>query len=276
MYDLPLIKRRRRRRIAAFVSLVSAMGITSFVTISFFTGRVGSFSVSIANQSVKLSLCEKEAFNNATSYLRLDDVYPFQEYHYKDLPEDDYLDNELTSYKDERAIGMDDDGNPECMYYVKYTFFVKNSGNTTAHYELTVRLTDRNKTRDGTDRSLEDTLRVKLYENPGDSDSHDYKIYAKAAAGNNRLSDGTVTNREFVGFNSIGYQEDEAHPLAETFTSSDIICSRDVRNFRKDDITRYTVVFWLEGEDPQSNTSDEAPEDAKLKLGVDIRAYEEK
>ena len=279
MYDLQYVKKRKRRRAAAFISLVSAIGITSFITISFFTGRVGSFSVSVANQAVKLSLGEKMANFNAgtgTSYLRLDDVKPFQEYHYKDLPDPEVLDNELTAYDDARAIGLDKDGNPECMYYVKYTFFVKNFGNQTAHYELFVNLSDRNKTRDGTERSLDDTLRVMLFENDGNTDEHEYKVYAKAAAGNNRLRDGTITNQEFVGYNSIGGQEDDQHPLAETFSSADVICTRDVSNFRKNEVKRYTVVFWLEGEDPQSNTSDEAPEDAKLKLGVEIRAYEEK
>ena len=276
MYDLQFVKKRRRRRAAALISLIAGIGISSFVTISFFTGKVGSFSVSLSNESVKLSLSEKVSFDNATSYLRLDDVLPFQEYHYKDLPDASILDDEMTAYNDLRAIGLDDNKNPECMYYVKYTFYVKNSGNTTAHYTLSLNLTDRNRTRDGTERSLEDTLRVMVFENDASSTEHDYKIYAKEAAGNNRLRNGEITNKEFVGYNSVGGTEDDNHPLAETFYSADVVCTRDVANFKYGDIKRYTIVFWLEGEDPQSNTSDEAPQDAKLKLGVEIRAYEEK
>ena len=276
MYDLQFIKKRRRRKAAALVCLFSGVGIASFVTISFFTGRVGSFSVSLSNESVKLALSEKASFESATSYLRLDDVLPFQEYHYKDLPSADVLDNEITSYNDARAIGLDEKGNKDCMYYVKYTFYVRNTGSMTAHYQLFLKLSDRNKTRDGTERSLDDTLRVMFFENDASSDEHDYKIYAKEAAGNNHLRNGEITNQEFVGWNSIGGQEDDKHPLAETFTSADVVCTRDVANFKNGDVKRYTIVFWLEGEDPQSNTSDEAPEDAKLKLGVEIRAYEEK
>lgn len=276
MYDLQYIKKRRRRKAAALICLFSSVGIASFVTISFFTGRVGSFSVSLSNESVKLALSEKASFESATSYLRLDDVLPFQEYHYKDLPSADVLDNEITSYNDARAIGLDEKGNKDCMYYVKYTFYVRNTGSMTAHYQLFLKLSDRNKTRDGTERSLDDTLRVMFFENDASSDEHDYKIYAKEAAGNNHLRNGEITNQEFVGWNSIGGQEDDKHPLAETFTSADVICTRDVANFKNGDVKRYTIVFWLEGEDPQSNTSDEAPEDAKLKLGVEIRAYEEK
>ena len=276
MYDLQFIKKRRRRRAAALISLISGIGITSFVTISFFTGKVGSFSVSLSNESVKLSLSEKASFESASSYLRLDDVLPFQEFHYRDLPKADVLDNELTAYNASDAIGVDENGNKDCMYYVKYTFYVRNTGSMTAHYQLFLKLSDRNKSRDGTERSLEDTLRVMFFENDASSNEHDYKIYAKEAAGNNHLKDGTITNQEFVGYNSIGGQEDDNHPLAETFYSPDVVCTRDVANFKNGDMKRYTIVFWLEGEDPQSNTSDEAPGDAKLKLGVEIRAYEEK
>ena len=37
---------------------------------------------------------------------------------------------------------------------------------------------------------------------------------------------------------------------------------------------RYTIVFWLEGADPQSDPNESYPEGATLKLGVDISAHE--
>ena len=275
MYDLLYVKKRRRRKIAALVSLVTGISITSLVIISFLGSKVGAFSVSIKNSSVKLSLCEKESFDNATSYLRIQDLYSFEEFSYLDLPEDEDLDNESTLYNDERALGFDDKHNPVCMYYLKYTFYVKNSGNTPARYNLSINLTDRSKSSDGTERMIDDTLRVKVYENiPGEQRTKP-RIYAKEAAGNNYLENGEITRREFVGYNSIGSYESDEHPLAYTFKSPDVICEYDVSNFTKDSIRRYTVVLWLEGDDPQSNSSDEPPEDAKLKLGVEIRAYEE-
>ena len=275
MYDLLYVKKRRRRKIAALVSLISGISITSLVIISFLGSKVGAFSVSIKNSSVKLSLSEKESFDTATSYLRLNKLPSFEEYHYRDLPSDDYLDNELTTYNDARALGFDDKGNAECIYYLKYTFYVKNSGNTPAKYNLTLNLTDRTKSIDGTERMIDDTLRVMVYENtPGEARKAP-RIYAKEAAGNNYLKNGDITRREFVCHNSIGGYESDEYPLAETFKSPDVICEYDVANFTKDSIKRYTIVMWLEGEDPQSNTSDEPPEEAKLKLGVEIKAYEE-
>lgn len=278
MYDLPLIKRRRRRKIAAFVSLFSAMGITSLVIISFFTGRVGTFSVSVTNSAVRLALSEKEHFEDGatTSYLRINSVQTFQEFHYKDLPSDEYIDNELTPYDDQKAMGYDDFGNAVCTYYLKYTFYVINLGNTPARYNLSINLNEVSKTHDGTNRMLDDTVRVRVYENDPASGGHNYMTYAKEAAGNNYLSDGTtITRQEFVGYNKIGGYEDDAHPLAEVFDSPNVVCTKTVNNFTKDSMKRYTIVIWLEGEDPQSNNSDDAPEDAKIKFGVDIKAYEE-
>ena len=275
MYDLLYVKKRRRRRIAALVSLISGIGITSLVITSFLGRTVGTFSVSIANSSVKLSLSEKESFDNATSYLRIDNIYPFEEFHYRDLPSEDVLDNEITRFDDANALGYDDNGNAESIYYLKYTFYVKNSGNTTARYSLSLNLTDRTKTHDGTERMLDDTVRIMVFENTPGEERTEPKIYAKEAAGNNHLKNGDITRREFVGYNSIGGYEDDTHPLAETFKTPETICTYDVSNFTKNSLKRYTIVIWLEGEDPQSDEADEAPVDAKLKFGVEIRAYEE-
>ena len=275
MYDLLYVKKRRRRRAAALVSLVTGISITALVIISFLGSKVGAFSVSIKNSSVKLSLSEKESFDNPTSYLRLTGLQSFEEFHYRDLPSDDVIDNEMTPYNDANALGFDNKGNAECMYYLKYTFYVKNSGNTTARYNLSINLLERSKSNDGTERMIDDTLRVMVYENtPGEARAEP-KVYAKEAAGNNYLKNGEITRREFIGYNSIGSYESDENPLAYTFKTPDVICEYDVSNFTKDSIKRYTVVLWLEGEDPQSNSADEPPEDAKLKLGVEIRAYEE-
>ena len=278
MYDLLYVRKRRRRRIAAIGSLICGIVITSFIITSFVGRYAGTFSVSIANTSVNLSLSErKDGFENGKStYLRLDNELPFNEYHYKDLPNPSVLDDENVKYNDIAALGLDEKMKPESIYYFKYTFYVKNTGNTTAYYNLTVSLSENSKSSDESGRMLDDTLRVMFFENDGNTDSHEFKYYAKEAAGNNYKENGDLTRQEFVGYNCIGGYEDAEHPLAETFDNPNTVCEYKVNNFRKDDIKRYTIVFWLEGADPQSRDSELPPKDAKLKLGVDIRAYEEK
>lgn len=273
MYDLQYVRRRRRRKIAAFVSLVTAIGVAALVTTSFLGRTVGTFTVAVTNTSVRLALSKKSDLSETTSYLRVEKLYALHETTREDLPADDLLDSDGTEYDYGKV--MDEEGNYSLLY-VKYTFFVTNLSYTPARFTLTVNLGDRNKSEDGTDRSLDDTLRVMIYENdPSKGDDHYSVVYAKEASEYNIDKDGNKTRREFISsYPSASNQEDDEHKLAETFESGQGIVKRSVRNFRKGDVMRYTVVFWLEGEDPQSDNSKEIPEGASLKLGVDIAAYE--
>ena len=159
--------------------------------------------------------------------------------------------------------------------FIKYTFYVTNLSSTIAKYNLTVKLGDRNESNDGTNRGLDDTLRVMVYENDPASDSHNYAVYAKEAAEVNYDSENNKTRREFISTYPSGTnKEDDEHKLAETFLPGQSIIKYTASNFKKGDIKRYTLVIWLEGEDPQSDNSKEIPEGASLKLGVDIAAYE--
>ena len=74
MYDLLFVRRRRRRKIAAVVSVISAMGVGSLAIISFLGRTVGTFTVSVQNSTVRLALSEKQDFKNSTSYLRIDEL----------------------------------------------------------------------------------------------------------------------------------------------------------------------------------------------------------
>ena len=74
MYDLSYVRKRKVKKIAALVSLFTAVGITSLVIVSFLGRTVGTFSVKLTNSDVKLSLSEKSSFKDATSYLHLDTI----------------------------------------------------------------------------------------------------------------------------------------------------------------------------------------------------------
>ena len=98
MYDHLLIKKRRRRRIAALVSLITGIGISSLVLVAFLGRFTGSFTVKLANSSVKLSLSDKESFANPTSYLALEKLDLFEENTYSNLPKQEILDSEDIPY----------------------------------------------------------------------------------------------------------------------------------------------------------------------------------
>ena len=259
------------------MSLFTAVGITSLVIISFLGRTVGTFSVKLTNSDVKLSLSEKVSFKDATSYLHLDTIPSLRETTFENLPDAEYLDNEDTPVRNDESIIKNDKGEIESMYFVKYTFYIRNVGNSIARYNLSINITDSQKSNDGTNRYVDDTLRIMVYENdPAVAGSHDYKVFAKESDQYNYDKDNNRTMREFVARIPSDHKEDpdNGYILADSFVSSSVAARYEVSNFAKGDMKRYTLVVWLEGEDPDTDNSDEPPEGATLKLGVDIAAYE--
>ena len=285
MYDLSYVRKRKAKKIAALVSLFTAVGITSLVIVSFLGRTVGTFSVKLTNSDVKLSLSEKSSFKDATSYLHLDTIPTLRETSFVNLPDADFLDNEDTPVLNDEAIIRDEKGKLESIYFVKYTFFIRNVGNSIARYNLSINITDSQKSNDGTNRYVDDTLRIMVYENDANVEgSHDYRVFAKESDQYNytwvKNDKGELerarTMREFVSIRPEDRTEDidNGYVLAESFISASVAAKYEVGNFAKNDVKRYTLVVWLEGEDPDTDNSDEPPEGATLKLGVDIAAYE--
>lgn len=275
MYDLLLVRRRRRRKIAALVALICSIGVSSLVTVSFLGQYTGTFTVSLTNSTVKLSLSDKEAFENPTTYLRVEQLDEFEEYTYKSVVRDQ-LDDEAKQYN----IGShyNESAKKNVLSYFKYTFYIGNLGGKSAQYNMKINLLERGKSTDGTERTLDDTLRVMVYENDVDDPDgygvHTTEVFAKEAAEQNKDIEGNVTLREFIAEPGVARQEDEKHPLASTFESSSVIKTYKRGGFSQGQIRRYTIVLWLEGEDPQSTPTNNEPIGASLKLGVEITAYE--
>ena len=282
MYDLLYVRRKRRRKIAALVSIFSATGVTSLVIISFLGRTVGTFTVSVQNSTVRLALCEKQDFKNPTSYLRIDELpSTYYEWSYDWFENYELIDNEQNDYY---YGSKRENGAVAGMYYLKYTFYVKNVGNTNAQYTLSINVDDCTQSEDGTERTLDETLRIMVFDNdPLANDNHDYLVYAKEIVDSRNKTydkDGNQTFREFISeypyAKSDGsLYEDEDHPLAEPFLNNagKTVIRKKVPDFKKNDIRRYTLVYWLEGSDPQANIEDQdAPEGAKIKLSVDITA----
>lgn len=99
--------------------------------------------------------------------------------------------------------------------YVAYTFYCKNAGEETVTYEYQVFIA--NMTLD-----IEKAVRVRLYVNG------EYTDYARTR------SDGTGPE-----------------PGTTEFVSESVVARQQIANFAPGDITKYTVVIWLEGNDPE-------------------------
>ena len=244
-----------------------------------------AFYVSLKNSSVKLSLFERMDFSENSTYLSVRDGYDFVEYSYgffKDKLDVLDQDNNTVPFNlgEIEQEYVDKDGYKrarKCLEFFKYTFYVKNIGEKTAAYNLSINLDKSMMSDDGTDRGLDETLRVMVFENQPDRSDHECKVYAKRAVEYNYDINGDKTTREFISVRPLdgSNREDDEHPLAETFVDESTVVRYDVNNFAKNDMMRYTIVYWLEGEDPQSNSSIEYPEGSSLKLNVEIYAREQ-
>ena len=281
MYDLQYVKKRRRRKIAALVAAFSSIGVTFFIVTSFLGRTLGTFTVSLNNSEVNLALCEQKDSNKNSTYLRVNANSRYVEHSYEDFKGIlETLDDEtVESTVGEYTIPYYEDGVMKTetgLEFFKYTFYVKNIGNKAATYEMKINISDRTRAKDASGRSLDDTLRVMVFENDPDTNKHDYLIYAKKSLINNYDIDGKETDREFI-FTDDGRpnRETEEYRLVDkNFKDIDVVAEYKVTNFVRNDIMRYTIVFWLEGGDPQSDPEQSYPEGATLKLGVDISAYE--
>jgi len=282
MYELDYVKKRLRRRVAAIVGGIGTTGVVALGIIAFLGRYTGTFTVSVNNGEISLSLATEKAFQNPESLLRVSEAYPYEEFTYSAFPSDDVLDSEES--ESFSPCRVNEDGAIESVNYFKYTFYVKNVGSEIANYVMSINVVENQLSQDG--RSLLDTLRVMVYSNDAESETHDYGIFAKKSAYVHEYYDeeGDLhdTYQEFVNFYPLGKPIPSVldHPLATSFVSDDVIARFRVNGFGIRAMQRYTAVLWLEGEDPQSyQFSDDmeklkAPVGASIKLGVEINAYE--
>ena len=108
------------------------------------------------------------------------------------------------------------DGEHNGNNYLAYTFYVKNVGRSTCSY--TYRLYPRNMT-----YGIEKAVRIRLYVNGVHTDY----AYARTDGG------------------------EGPEPGTTAFLNEDTIVFDTVENFAPGDITKFTVVLWLEGNDPE-------------------------
>ncbi len=116
---------------------------------------------------------------------------------------------------DTEADGPHNSDNPS---YMAYSFYVENQGNEilTYHYEMFV---------DDVIRNVDEAIRIRIYRNG------EPVTYAKRNFLDNQPENGT-------------------EPFKELKSDPNVIISESVTNFQPDDLDRYTILVWIEGDDP--------------------------
>lgn len=274
MYELEYVKKKKRRKRAFIIGCISTTVVTALAIVAFLGRFVGTFTVSLDTGNVRLTLSQRSTFVDSTSFLRVDNLVPFQEFTYEWFTNDyseDKIDSEYTTMSIGYRYGSDSI-TVRSMRFFKYTFFVKNIGDEAARYDFTINVLDKKADRNG--QSLDSTLRVMLYEND-DENTHNRLIFGKAIAPHQGES-GESDYRP-----PISISEDTAKVegipfpgyVDRTFLSEKVIAKISADRLNIGQYRRYTIVTWLEGY--LSGYEELAPTGARIKLGVEINAYED-
>lgn len=125
------------------------------------------------------------------------------------------LDNGTNIAAEDLPDNLDDiDGSHNGKNYVAYTFYIRNAGKTDLGYSAKLKVVSASK-------GVEKAARVRVYRNGEPT------TYAAAAADGN------------------------PEPNTEPFASKDVVTTISHKNFRVGDVDKYTVVIWLDGDDPE-------------------------
>ena len=124
----------------------------------------------------------------------------------------DYMDNITESWIPSDVLDHEGPHNGE--NYIAYTFFIKNNGEGTSSYHTTIDI-------QSVIKNVDDAVRVAVYING------DKTVYAK------RSSSG------------------DPEPNTTPFVSNTQVMSQEISNFDAGAVNKYTIVIWLEGNDPE-------------------------
>lgn len=212
--------RKVRKIVPAVIGVILALLIIVYI-ISLLFSKYGSFTVKITNlndHKYSLSLAENERFANPVSILNANAI--------KDATNIDG--NTLPSNLN------DTNGEHNGENYVAYTFYVKNTGSLELTYNYRVQISRMTS-------GIDAAIRVRLFYTPfyfkAETDQYDlnghYTDFAKAKTGGNGEPEIDPYDRKMTNFLSSG-----------------TVTEGTVTGFAPGDISKVTVVIWIEGNDP--------------------------
>lgn len=139
------------------------------------------------------------------------------------------------------------DGEHNGKNYLAYTFYCKNAGQEAVTYRYTLAIKNAS-------QEIERAVRVRLFIN-GEA-----QTYARTA---------TNGSGPEIDYNKAG----QPVPTVE-FWQGNIVTTGEIPNFQVNDVTKYTIVIWLEGNDPDC-TDDIIGGEFKIDMQMDILETDE-
>ena len=126
----------------------------------------------------------------------------------------DYMDNISVKWLPDN-LDKESTGTHNGDNFIAYTFYIMNLGKQTINYWYEIDIDDSVK-------NVDEAIRIMVYRN-GES-----QTYAKASKKDGKAEEGTIK-----------------------FKSKDVVCLEEKKDFKPGDKDRYTVVVWIEGDDPE-------------------------
>lgn len=188
--------------------------------VSVMYSKFGDFTVAIQKFNYVeygLSLSERRDFNNPTSSLNCKATEIITN-----------IDGASLDKVDLGAI----DGNDSDENYLCYTFYLRNSGTEAVSFDYIVFI-------DEMTMDIETAVRIRLISGIVDP-SNGYKYVDREAVDYARVSSTQDENGNFL-----------PEPGTTEFVSKTTVCDKKVDAFKTGDIMKFTVVIWLEGNDPE-------------------------
>src|SRR5574344_43915 len=248
----PYVKRRKRKIVAWFFFGIGGTGCLILGILAFLGQVSGNFSLKLnESDQNKLAMATVSNFSDESSYLRAQGLTSADVIAADVLPDDAEIDSDVG-------------GSKNGPNYLAYTFYIKNTSTEKVSYNVSVNIDDY-KSPTNQAVSLIAILRMRVYENlvVGDTITHSMTTYAKASSTPFTKDDGTVEDRDPISLGTVlsngkkilpteisGNMKAENVGFAEPFASTSVACERLYSDLPTQGIVRYTVVTWLEGNDP--------------------------
>lgn len=266
MYSFNLVKRKKRNRRVAILAFIGALGVSALTIVAFLGQSVGSFTVNLNNQGVSLTLCQNSAFETTTSHLNASGFENFTGAHtYKwFLTSTNYSFEKIHNENTDYTIAKEAKGNG--IRFFKYTFFILNNGNLNASYDLSVTITDNSVKPQNGANDVEQYLRLMVFEGEG---NYDGKVYAYHSLTREPNDDGSFKPEYICTEPKTDSDPGEAEIFYDE-TAGNMELARVTNNLDPNDSRMYTLLFWLEGNDPECG---KIPDQASLRIGATINAY---
>ena len=255
------VRRRNVKKIVASVGCICAVGATVLSIIALLANTAGAYTVSLNRGTASLSLSPSEGFDSSSTYIAVNGISPLHEYTYSAWQEDD---DDFAILDSEQTPAPTPASEEATIPYFKYTFYVKNAGDSFAEFSLSLNIEVVGMPTNGA-LDLNSVLRVMFYSNRNLTE-HNRDVYALRSNINKVTGDDGITRYapERICNPSSDY--------AEPFISANKVLTSDEIDFGPGEIIRYTFVFWIEGEDPDCIGE---PPDNGLSLSVNINAKEQ-